>query len=122
MHDDPRLTPGGPQVDPKLTLGQPQGDPRLTPGCMQPDRAWFQFFKLKYDEPLSNIAYDCKLRRYNEGRSAGRGRGARGGGVGARARIEPAVPGGGRRCNNAEPRGAGCRGRAVQVDPRLTLG
>ena len=31
------------------------------------DRAWFQRLKLKYDEPLSNFAFNFNLRLYTKG-------------------------------------------------------
>ena len=37
----------------------------LTPGWTRVGRAWFQRLKLKYDEPLSNVAFSFNLRRYN---------------------------------------------------------
>ena len=40
---------------------------RLTPGFRSRPHACFQCLKLKYDKLLSNFAFKCNLRRYNEG-------------------------------------------------------
>ena len=34
--------------------------------CYSNERAWFQRLKVKYDEALSNSAFNFNLRRYNE--------------------------------------------------------
>jgi len=40
---------------------------RLTPLWPRTDPAWFQCRILKYSGPLSNFAFNCNLRHYNEG-------------------------------------------------------
>jgi hypothetical protein len=34
--------------------------------CYSIEIAWFQRLKLKYDKPLSNLAFDFNLRRYSK--------------------------------------------------------
>jgi len=39
-------------------------DPKLNTRCTRIDRAWYRRLKLKYDEPLSNFAFNFNLRHY----------------------------------------------------------
>ena len=57
-----RAEPGSPDG---TSRGRPvHVDPWLTPGRPRLDRAWFQCLNLTYDKALSNVAFNCNLRRY----------------------------------------------------------
>ena len=62
----PSVTPISPRLVSALEAKHDEEQCRLTPVCpvLEVLPAWFHFLKPKYEEPLSNFAFNFQLRRY----------------------------------------------------------